>query len=81
MIPESFMTYKEVLVNSFPSAMRIGAENGADGEHLLIASAQDALVEGMVGSCYITVAVAILTAIIVWTMMPDEQPQETSSEE
>jgi hypothetical protein len=48
---------------------------------LLIASAQDALVEGMVGSCYITVAVAILTAIIVWTMMPDEQPQETSSEE
>ncbi len=60
--------------------MRIGAENGADGA-LLIASAQDAFVEGMVGSCYITAAVAILAAIIVWTMMPDEQPQETSSEE
>jgi len=79
-IPESLMGYKDVLLNSFPSAMRIGAENGADGA-LLIASAQDAFVEGMVGSCYITAAVAILAAIIVWTMMPDEQPQETSSEE
>ena len=79
-IPESLMAYKDVLMNSFPSAMRIGAENGADGA-LLIVSAQDAFVEGMVGSCYITAAVAILAAIIVWTMMPDEQPQETSSEE
>lgn len=79
-IPESLMAYKDVLMNSFPSAMRIGAENGADGA-LLIASAQDAFVEGMVGSCYITAAVAILAAIIVWTMMPDEQPLGTSSEE
>lgn len=79
-IPESLVSYKDILMNSFPSAMRIGAENGADGA-LLIASAQDAFVEGMVGSCYITAAVAILAAIIVWTMMPDEQPQETSSEE
>lgn len=79
-IPESLVSYKDVLMNSFPSAMRIGAENGADGA-LLIASAQDAFVEGMVGSCYITAAVAILAAIIVWTMMPDEQPQGTSSEE
>ena len=46
--------------------MRIGAEaeNRADGA-LLNASAQDVLVEGMVGSCYITAAVAILAAIIV----------------
>ena len=79
-IPESLMAYKDVLMNSFPSAMRIGAENGTDGA-LLIVSAQDAFVEGMVGSCYITAAVAVLAAIIVWTMMPDEQPQETSSEE
>ena len=79
-IPESLMAYKDVLMNSFPSAMRIGAENGADGA-LLIVSAQDAFVEGMVGSCYITAAVAVLAAIIVWTMMPDEQPQEASSEE
>ena len=79
-IPESLMAYKDVLMNSFPSAMRIGAENGTDGA-LLIVSAQDAFVEGMVGSCYITAAVAVLAAIIVWTMMPDEQPQEASSEE
>jgi EmrB/QacA subfamily drug resistance transporter len=79
-IPESLMVYKDVLMNSFPSAMRIGAENGTDGA-LLIVSAQDAFVEGMVGSCYITAAVAVLAAIIVWTMMPDEQPQEASSEE
>ena len=81
-IPESLMTYKGVLMNSFPSAMRIGAEaeNRADGA-LLIASAQDAFVEGMVGSCYITAVVAILAAIIVWTMMPDEEPKDVSSEE
>ena len=79
-IPESLMGYKDVLLNSFPSAIRIGAENGADGA-LLIVSAQDAFVEGMVGSCYITAAVAILAAIIVWTMMPEELPRETSSEE
>jgi len=79
-IPDSLMGYKDVLMNSFPSAMRIGADNGPDGA-LLIASAQEAFVEGMVGSCYITAAVAILAAIIVWTMMPEELLHETSSEE
>jgi EmrB/QacA subfamily drug resistance transporter len=79
-IPDSLMVYKDVLMNSFPSAMRIGADNGPDGA-LLIASAQEAFVEGMVGSCYITAAVAILAAIIVWKMMPDEKSQDTSSEE
>ena len=60
--------------------MPIVTDNGAN-EVLLITSAQDAFDEGMVVSCCITAIVAILAAIIVWTMMPDEQPQETSCEE
>ena len=80
-IPESFSGSKEVLMSSFPATMRIGAETGGADGAMLIASAREAFVEGMIGSCYITAAVAILAAIIVWTMMPDEEPQASSSEE
>jgi len=80
-IPESFSGSKEVLMSSFPATMRIGAETGGADGAMLIASAREAFVEGMIGSCYITAAVAILAAIIVWTMMPDENPQDVSSEE
>jgi len=61
--------------------MRIGVETGGVEGAELIASAREAFVEGMIGSCYITAAVAILAAIIVWTMMPDEEPKDVSSEE
>ena len=80
-VPESFSGSKEVLMSSFPATMRIGAETGGADGAMLIASAREAFVEGMIGSCYITAAVAILAAIIVWTMMPDENPQDVSSEE
>jgi EmrB/QacA subfamily drug resistance transporter len=80
-IPESFSASKEILMASFPATMRIGNESLNPDAPMLIASAREAFVEGMIGSCYITAVVAILAAIIVWTMMPDEEPKDVSSEE
>jgi len=80
-IPEPFIGMKDTLMASFPATMRIGVETGGVEGAELIASAREAFVEGMIGSCYITAAVAILAAIIVWTMMPDEEPKDVSSEE
>jgi EmrB/QacA subfamily drug resistance transporter len=80
-IPESFSHMKDVLSSSFPAAMRVGAETGGPEGAALIASAQEAFVSGMVGSCYVAAAVAAIAAIIVWTKMPDEAATDLTSEE
>jgi MFS family permease len=80
-IPESFSHIKDVLSSSFPAAMRVGAETGGPEGAALIASAQEAFVSGMVGSCYVAAAVAAIAAIIVWTKMPDEAATNSTSEE
>jgi MFS family permease len=61
------------LTESFPTAMRIGLEQMADGNMLgaeLIANARLAFMDGMVASAMVSAGIALMTAILVKLYMP-----------
>jgi hypothetical protein len=68
-----------VIQESFPAAMTVGQQMLAAGNPegaLLIASARESFIEGMVGACIVAAIVALLAAIIVKLKMPDDDVSE-----
>jgi MFS family permease len=75
-VPSSLSDSEEIITSSFPAAIRLGGELLAQGNPVggeLINSAQLAFIEGMVGSCYVAGAVALIAAIIVKFKMPNDK--------
>jgi len=75
-IPASASAKASIIQESFPAAMTVGqqmlAAGNTDGA-LLIASARESFIEGMVGACVISAIIALLAAIIVKLKMPDDE--------
>ncbi|HIK79002.1 MAG: MFS transporter [Methanobacteriota archaeon] len=74
-IPPSASAQSSIIQESFPAAMSIGQKMLAAGNSegaLLIASARESFIEGMVGACIIASFVAVIAAIIVKWKMPDD---------
>ncbi len=75
-IPASASAQASIIQESFPAAMTVGqqmlAAGNSDGA-LLIASARESFIEGMVGACVIAAIIAVLAAIIVKLKMPDDE--------
>ena len=72
-IPEGLDNYSSIATESFPAAMRIGAQLLGEGNMLgseLIDNARIAFMEGMVGSAMVCAVVAFITAILVKFYMP-----------
>ena len=72
-IPEGLDNYSSIATESFPAAMRIGAQLLGEGNILgseLIDNARIAFMEGMVGSAMVCAVVAFITAILVKFYMP-----------
>ena len=65
-----------MIESSFPAAMKIGAkmlEAGNQEGAILIDSAKNSFIEGMVGACIVAGCVALLAAFMVkWKMPLDE---------
>ena len=66
-----------VIQESFPAAIRIGEDLGNE---LLIASAREAFVQGMVGACIVAGCVALIAAIIVKLKLPNDKISITDEE-
>jgi hypothetical protein len=78
-IPASASAQSSVIQESFPAAMTVGQQMLAAGNPegaLLIASARESFIEGMVGACIVAAIVALLAAIIVKLKMPDDDVSE-----
>ncbi len=79
-VPPSAMESSDQILGSFPDAIRIGRQMIAQGNNegaVLIASAKDAFIEGMIGACLVAGWVALVAAIIVkWKMPEDQDPTE-----
>tara|TARA_B110000438_G_C15819252_1_gene653525 strand:- start:1161 stop:2714 length:1554 start_codon:yes stop_codon:yes gene_type:complete len=79
-IPPSASEHSGNILNSFPEAINIGQSMLAAGNQegaLLIQSARESFIEGMVAACVVAGIVALLAAIIVkWKMPHDELPSE-----
>lgn len=74
-IPSSASANSQLIESSFPAAIKIGSEMLAKGNSegaLLIASAKDAFVEGMIGACIVAGCVALIAAFIVKWKMPED---------
>ena len=72
-MPEGLEELDLVLRESFPAAMRIGADMVSEGNMLgaeLIQSAQLAFVDGMIASAWVGAIIALTNAILVWRYMP-----------
>jgi len=79
-IPSSASANSQLIESSFPAAIKIGSEMLAKGNSegaLLIASAKDSFVEGMIGACIVAGCVALIAAFIVkWKMPEDDYSNE-----
>jgi len=77
MIPDSLAMQSGVISESFPAAIKIGenvlAMGNPDGA-LLIQSARESFIEGMVAACLVAGVVALLAAIIVKMKLPQDMP-------
>ena len=74
-IPASASAQSSIIQESFPAAMTIGQQMLAAGNSegaMLIASARESFIEGMVGACVVAAVVALLAAIIVKLKMPED---------
>ena len=74
-VPASATAQTEIIQESFPAAMTIGQrmqELGNPDGALLIASARESFIEGMVAACVVAGIVALLAAIIVKWKMPND---------
>lgn len=74
-IPASASAKSAIIQESFPAAISVGQQMLAAGNTegaLLIASARESFIEGMVGACVVAAIVALLAAIIVKLKMPDD---------
>ena len=68
-----------MIQESFPAAMTVGQQMLAAGNPdgaLLIATARESFIEGMVGACVVAAIVALLAAIIVKLKMPGDDVSE-----
>jgi MFS family permease len=78
-IPGSASAQSSIIQESFPAAMTIGQQMLAAGNSegaMLIASARESFIEGMVGACIVSGIVALLAAIIVKLKLPDDRSSE-----
>jgi EmrB/QacA subfamily drug resistance transporter len=78
-IPASASAQSSIIQESFPAAMTIGQQMLAAGNSegaMLIASARESFIEGMVGACIVSGIVALLAAIIVKLKLPDDRSSE-----
>jgi EmrB/QacA subfamily drug resistance transporter len=77
MIPDSLAMQSGIISESFPAAIKIGenvlAMGNPDGA-LLIQSARESFIEGMVAACLVAGVVALLAAIIVKMKLPQDMP-------
>jgi MFS family permease len=74
-IPASASAQSSIIQESFPASMTIGQQMLAAGNSegaMLIASARESFIEGMVGACVVAAIVALLAAIIVKLKMPED---------
>ena len=75
LIPESFSAQSSIISESFPAAIKIGenmlALGNSDGA-LLIQSARESFIEGMVAACLVAGIVALVAAIIVKWKLPQD---------
>ncbi|MBT4060318.1 MAG: MFS transporter [Euryarchaeota archaeon] len=74
-IPASASAQSSMIQESFPAAMTIGQQMLAAGNSegaMLIASARESFIEGMVGACIIAAVIALLASIIVKLKMPED---------
>ncbi len=74
-IPASAAAKSSIIQESFPAAMTVGQQMLAAGNPegaLLIASARESFIEGMVGACVVAAIVALVAAIIVKLKMPED---------
>ena len=78
-IPASASGQSHVIQESFPAAITIGQkmlELGNQDGALLIASARESFIEGMIGACIVSGIVALLAAIIVKLKLPEDNSSE-----
>ena len=78
-IPASASSQSHVIQESFPAAITIGQkmlELGNQDGALLITSARESFIEGMVGACIVSGIVALLAAIIVKLKLPEDNSSE-----
>ena len=77
LIPESLSSQSDIISESFPAAIKIGenmlALGNSDGA-LLIQSARESFIEGMVAACVVAGIVALVAAIIVKWKLPQDIP-------
>jgi DHA2 family multidrug resistance protein-like MFS transporter len=77
LIPESLSAQSDIISESFPAAIKIGenmlALGNSDGA-LLIQSARESFIEGMVAACLVAGIVALVAAIIVKWKLPQDMP-------
>jgi len=77
LIPESLSSQSGIISESFPAAIKIGenmlALGNSDGA-LLIQSARESFIEGMVAACLVAGIVALVAAIIVKWKLPQDMP-------
>ena len=82
-IPDSLTAQSGVILESFPAAIKIGQSMLSAGNSegaLLIQSARESFIEGMVAACLVGGIVALLAAIIVKLKLPNDKSL-TSGEE
>jgi len=76
-VPDTLSAQSGVISESFPAAIRIGqnmlANGNLDGE-ILIQSARESFIEGMVAACILAGIVAMVAAIIVKWKLPQDMP-------
>ncbi|MBI87567.1 MAG: MFS transporter [Euryarchaeota archaeon] len=81
-VPEGLEMHQEVVLESFPAAIRIGSDLIIQGNSLgidLVANAKFAFMEGMTGAAAISAFVAIVNAILVKLYMPSGSAMETTN--
>ncbi len=78
-VPEGLEMHREVVLESFPAAIRIGSDLIDQGSSLgmeLISNARFAFMEGMTGAAAISAFVAFVNAILVKLYMPSRSAME-----
>jgi len=76
-VPDSLSAQSGVISESFPAAIKIGQsmlEAGNPDGALLIQSARESFIDGMVAACLVAGIVALLAAIIVKWKLPQDMP-------
>ncbi len=76
-VPDSLSAQSGVISESFPAAIRIGQnmlDNGNQDGEILIQSARESFIEGMVAACIVAGIVAMAAAIIVKWKLPQDMP-------